>query len=174
VSLERRLKAGGAGTGWSRAWVINQWARHEEGDLAHENLLALLKKSTSINLFDFCPPFQMDGNFGGAAGIAEMLLQSHAGELSLLPALPKAWADGEFRGLRARGNVEVNISWRGGKATSAMLRPTFDREVKVRVPRGQILSSIELAGKVVPVTTSPDGTASLQLRGGREYSLQIG
>jgi alpha-L-fucosidase 2 len=177
-SLELRLEAGGAYTGWSRAWSIAFWARLEEGAKAHEGLAKLLELSTGPNLFDTHPAgqgwiFQIDGNFGAAAAIAEMLLQSHAGEIHLLPALPPQWPTGSVRGLRARGNIEIDIAWSAGKAISAELRPSKTGPVSLRAPRNQRIKAVLAGTSPFSLSPRPDGSIEARLLAGRKYRLEF-
>lgn len=160
-SLVRR---GDGGTGWSRAWKVNFWARLHDGNHAFTLLKNLLEPAfdtelhytsnggTYPNLFCAHPPFQMDGNWGGCAGIAEMFLQSHAGFIHLIPALPDQFSEGSFRGLRARGGFTVTADWKAKKLQKALLEASCDSEARIRCA-GETLPTATINGKITRVTT---------------------
>ncbi|HSG68144.1 MAG TPA: hypothetical protein VK994_05510, partial [Bacteroidales bacterium] len=129
-TLDYRLAHGGAGTGWSRAWLINCSARLLDGEMAYKNIQLFFERSVMDNLFDSHPPFQIDGNFGYTAGIAEMLLQTHEnGILRILPALPVSWPDGFVEGLRGRGGMIINIYWSNSTLQKVIIRPSYDLDL---------------------------------------------
>lgn len=167
VSLNAR---GDGGTGWSKAWKINMWARLWDGDRAHKLLSEQLKHSTLPNLWDTHPPFQIDGNFGATSGVSEMLLQSHLGEIHLLPALPDAWSEGSVRGLVARGNVEVDVTWRESRLTGATLRPRITGTIEVRTGLSCDDVEIKVEGKAKAAKCA-DGVISISTRKNKQYAI---
>lgn len=149
-TLARRLSHGGGHTGWSRAWLINLFARLKDADNTYEHIRLLLTKSTLPNFLDVHPPFQIDGNFGGAAGIAESLLQSHEDYIHILPAA-KNTLTGAFENLKARGNVEVSAVFENGRVKSADIYSPTANEVKIKV-NGEMYSVELKQGKYAELT----------------------
>jgi len=148
-TIQRRLSSGGGHTGWSRAWIVNFFARLKDGEKAWDHLQMLLAKSTKNNLFDNHPPFQIDGNFGGTAGIAEMLLQSHSGNIHLLPALPKAWDKGHITGLKARGGFVCDIWWENGILEKAIIHSANGGKALIKYGSDEQQADIEPGGEYI-------------------------
>jgi alpha-L-fucosidase 2 len=198
-SLERRLefafKEAGAFTGWGRAWVIALWARLQDGDMAWDSLKTLVNHSLNGNLFDDVNDthetpnvtvskgvpgfiFQIDANFGGPAGMAEMLLQSHDGEIAFLPALPGDWKQGSVKGLRARGGAEVAIDWSGPTASRATVQTMQDTVYRFRAPKGQELLALArrsgTAWSPLPMPSVDGQTFEVQGWKGQTFRLTFG
>jgi alpha-L-fucosidase 2 len=190
--LDKRLAAGGGSTGWSRSWIINCMARIGDGDACYANILELFRQSTRPNLFDVCglkenSPFQIDGNLGAPSGLIEMLLQSHDQTpltsvvtngstsdfvLRLLPALPKAWPNGSFRGLRARGGIEVDCIWNNGRIIETTIRANWTRKLTLVSAPGQKVSSVTCGGRSISVKGN-GGQAEFSIEQGRAYQVKF-
>ena len=173
-SLEFR---GDGGTGWSKAWKVNLWARLLDGDHAYRLLAGLISGSTLPNMFDTHPPFQIDGNFGGCSGITEMLLQSHVPvpgggiqrQIHLLPALPKAWPAGHVKGLCARGGFEVEMTWRDGRLAEAIIHSKLGNPCWVRAATPL---TVTCDGQPVPTKHPEPAVTAFKTTAGRSYRLR--
>lgn len=163
ATLVRRLTHGGGHTGWSRAWIINMWARLCEGKLVGENIAALLAHSTNINMFDMHPPFQIDGNFGGGAGIAEAIIQSHSGEINVLPAIPDEWESGRVHGIVCRGGFVVDFAWANGKVTEMYVHSNCGNKCS-------IVGSVKVEGAAYYEET---GVTSFATEAGKVYEVKF-
>lgn len=160
---------GDGGTGWSKAWKINFWARLRDGNHAGVMVNQILKESTYDNLFDTHPPFQIDGNFGATAGMTEMLIQSQGDSVDLLPALPDAWANGAVSGVRARGNIEVNMEWKDSKLTIAELTAFSGGEIKVSADGIKNATLTDADGNKIKFSVDKNGKAVFTATEGMTY-----
>lgn len=177
-TLEYRLQNGGAGTGWSRAWTINWYARLLNGTALADNIYEFFNQSTYPNMFDAHPPFQIDGNFGFTSGVAEALLQSHfvdgdgVREVWLLPALPEAWAEGDVQGLVARGGFVVGIQWDGGRVKKVAVQSRFGGKVRFRFDVAA-LGGGKVEADYQGFDEQEDGMFALSTNEGEKYEFAV-
>ena len=170
VTLARRAASGGGHTGWSRAWMIALWARLRDGDEAGMHVAEILRTSTHESLLDDHPPFQIDGNFGAVAGITEMLVQSHAGELFLLPALPSSWSEGSIKGICARGGFELDLEWSSGSLTACTVKSNLG---KTCVLNSKQKFTVMGDGKKVAESSSACHPVSFDTEKSKAYSVKF-
>jgi len=165
ISMNAR---GDGATGWSKAWKINMWARLHDGDRAHKLLREMISGNVYDNLFDAHPPFQIDGNFGYASGVCEMLVQSHIGQIHLLPALPDTWANGQITGLKARGGFVIDMNWQYSQLTTAQIHSEKggDCTLRIRTP-----VTVTQNGKTLPVKESENGVINFPTVAGQQYQI---
>ena len=169
VSLESRGTSGDSRRSWTWPWRAAMWARLGEPEKAHAMIHGLFEHNTLPNLFATHPPFQMDGNFGITAGMCEMLLQSHAGEIAVLPALPAAWKSGSFSGLRARGGFTIDATWSDGRPSMVRVVSVRGAPCRLRVP--DAAKATTAAGQPVDAKRTPDGVLEFPTKAGESYVL---
>lgn len=170
ASLERRIDHGSPSIGWSSSWLVNQFARLGDGEMVEKYVHTLLRQGTGPNMFKY-PPFQIDANFGTAAGIAEALVQSHNGEVELLPAVPNAWKDGSVEGLRARGGFEVDVEWSDGSLDTAQVTSVNGGPLRLRLTDG-VDPDVSVAGESCDVENNEPGVFTIETEPGETVRLR--